>query len=135
MKNKWTFENKDLKSKIRRINWNEFWTSYSEFCAGHISPCSFTWGWDFHCQTKPPFSYFALVIMWLWTITCASWHGLLSPLYLTRILKSCHKRNDKSNFSEKYEQVLPCKINCAAWFVKNGKTPCYYCYFSRTFCT
>ena len=44
------------------------------------------------------------------------------PLYLTRILKPYHKRNDRRKFPEKSEQPIPRKINYTAWLVKNGKT-------------
>ena len=36
------------------------------------------------------------------------------PLYLTRILKPYHKRNDGRKFPEKLEQLIPCEINHAA---------------------
>ena len=62
---RFVLENKDLKSKVRRINLKwillnkfEFWVSYVEFCASDSSPRSSALGWAFHCLPMPRFSWF-----------------------------------------------------------------------------
>ena len=47
--------------------------SYSEFCAGDVSPHSFILGQAFHCPSKPPFSWFVQVIAWAQAILGANY--------------------------------------------------------------
>ena len=42
-----------------------------------ISPCSFILGRAFHRPSKPPFSWFGWVIVWVWAIARTSCQGLL----------------------------------------------------------
>ena len=52
--------------------------SYWEFCLDDIiSPCSFILGRAFHRPSKPPFSWFGWVIVWVWAIARTLCQGLL----------------------------------------------------------
>ena len=50
--------------------------NYLLFCAGNISPCSFTFGWAFHHSPKVLFSWFARVIAQVQAIARTSCQGL-----------------------------------------------------------
>ena len=50
-------------------------------------------------------------------------HENVPPILdLTRILKSCHKSNERNKFTEKKDQTMSRGISPATRFVKNGKT-------------
>ena len=66
---------------------------------------------------------FQITILLLPKLTDDARHeNVASPLDLTRILKSYHKRNDRRKFPEKYEELISREINHEAWLVKNDKT-------------
>ena len=73
--------------------------------------------WTFRCQLKN------ITVAGCRMLTDhARSENVLSPLDLTRILKSCYKRNDRRKFSEKKEQSIPLEINHVVLLVKNRKT-------------
>ena len=90
--------------------------SFLEFCAGDISQYSFNLGWTFHHQPKPPFSWFAWVIVWDDSASCP---GLVCSCKIKQQISGVVIRTILENHTD----AQPSKFTLAIvnWDISRGK--------------